>query len=478
MSEAQHGDGGGTRDERDDAGAAIDPTSDSAGETAATMDEPRDVAARIEEIPAADGAAVLENLPAETAADVAEYLDPETAGKILSEMDPRQAASVLSDMEAPEASMVVAAMAPDDRVDVLEHVPDEQHAAILGEMDAEDAAEVRELAKYPPDSAGGIMTTEFTALPEDLTIEEAVVQLRRLSEEQEQMWYVYVVDRRDHLVGVLSIRDLILARPGRKLNQIMRTRVFTVLATMDQEEVARLFRKYNYLVMPVVDARNRLVGLITFDDAADVIEEEATEDLQKLFGAGAGERINSPWAFSLRRRLGWLEVKLLSALGAAAIVAHFDNTLAAVPILAACMVLVSAVSGNAAAQALAIVFRGVASGAVDRKAFYRIFYRELIVGVIGGMALGITAGGAIALGLLGHRAAHPYNPLAAGGVVAAAMAVNHLVACLAGVAIPLTLKRLRLDPAQSSFIWATAVTDCCGFLATLGLAGMCLKWLR
>jgi len=475
MSEDQPDNFGGGRDE---AAAAHEGAADAGGGGSALADQPRDVAARIEEIPAADGAVVLENLPAETAADVAEYLDPETAGKILSEMDPERAATVLSDMEAPEASMVVAAMAPDDRVDVLEHVPDEQHAAILGEMDAEDAAEVRELAKYPPDTAGGIMTTEFTALPEDLTIEEAIVELRRLNEELEQMWYVYVVDRRDHLVGVLSIRDLILARPGRKLHQIMRTRVFTVLATMDQEEVARLFRKYNYLVMPVVDARNRLVGLITFDDAADVIEEEATEDLQKLFGAGAGERVNSTWAFSLRKRLGWLVVKLLAAYGAAAVVGRFDDTLAAVPVLAACMVMVSAVSGNAAAQALALVFRGVASGAVDRKTVYRILYRELIVGVIGGLALGISAGAAVALGLLGHRGAHPYNPYYLGGVVAAAMAVNHLIACLAGVIIPFALKRLRLDPAQSSFIWATAVTDCCGFLATLGIAVMCLKWLR
>ena len=477
MSEEQPSNEGGGHDERED-GPANDGANDAAGEASAVMDEPRDVAARIEEIPAADGAAVMEGLPSETAADVAEYLDPETAGKILSEMDPEQAASVLSDMEAPEASMVVAAMAPDDRVDVLEHVPDEQHAAILGEMDAEDAAEVRELSKYPPDTAGGIMTTDFTALPEDLTIEEAVVQLRRLSEELDQMWYVYVVDRRDHLVGVLSIRDLILARPGRKLNQIMRTRVFTVLATLDQEEVARLFRKYNYLVMPVVDARNRLVGLITFDDAADVIEEEATEDLQKLFGAGSGERVNSSWAFSLRKRLGWLEVKLLAAFGAAAIVARFDDTLAAVPVLAGCMVMVSAVSGNAAAQALAIVFRGVASGAVDRKAVLRILYREVAVGVIGGLAVGITAGAAVALGLLGHRGTHPYNPFALAGVVAGAMAVSHLIACLTGVTTPLVLKRLRLDPAQSSFIWATAITDCCSFLAALGLASICLKWLR
>ena len=165
-------------------------------------------------------------------------------------------------------------------------------------MDAEEADEVRELEQYPPDTAGGIMTTEVTALPEDLTVEQAIAELRRLNEELEQMFYVYVVDARGHLVGVLSMRDLILARPERTLAQIMRPNVVSVPATMDQEEVARMMRKYNYLAMPVVDDRNRLVGLITVDDVVDVMEEEATEDVQKMFGAGPEERLSSPWTYS------------------------------------------------------------------------------------------------------------------------------------------------------------------------------------
>src|SRR4030095_5732886 len=149
------------------------------------------------------------------AADVAEYLDPTTAGAILSEMDPALAASVVTDMEPPEASMVLAAMDPDDRVDVLEHIPAPMHDAIVGEMDAEDVEEVRQLEQYPPDTAGGIMTTEVTALYEYLGVGQAIDQLRELNERLEQMFYVYVIDRRGHLIGVLSMRDLILARPGR-----------------------------------------------------------------------------------------------------------------------------------------------------------------------------------------------------------------------------------------------------------------------
>ena len=184
---------------------------------------PRDeaVAQQIEEIPASEGADVLENLSYEDAADVAEYLDPQTAGRIFAEMSPQAAAHVVDDMEAPEASMVLAAMDPDDRVDVLEHVSSTAHAAIVKEFDADDRAEVQLLEQYAPDTAGGIMTTEVTSLDENLSVGAAINEIRRLNEEFEQLFYVYVIDARKHLIGVLSMRDLILSKPDRKLHQIM-----------------------------------------------------------------------------------------------------------------------------------------------------------------------------------------------------------------------------------------------------------------
>src|SRR5438045_6301073 len=206
-------------------------TAEAQAETAPS-DPDRDVAQRIEELTPTDGAQVLETLPRELSADVTEYLDPNTAANVLSEMEPEQAAAVISRMEPPEASMVLAAMEPDDRVDILEHISGPLHDQLLGEMTTAEAAQTRELEQYPPDTAGGIMTPEVTALNEDLTVGQAIEELRRLNETLEQMFYVYVVDKRGHLVGVLSMRDLILSRPERKLPAMMRTNVLDVPATI------------------------------------------------------------------------------------------------------------------------------------------------------------------------------------------------------------------------------------------------------
>jgi magnesium transporter len=430
-----------------------------------------EVADRIEDIPAPDGARVLTHFPPDRAADVAEHLDPETAAHIIAEMDPERAAEVISGMEAPEASSVLQAMHPDDRVDVLERLPRELHDVLVAKMDAPDAAEVRHLEQYPRDTAGGIMTTEVTALREDLTVEQAIAELRRLNEELEQMFYVYVIDSRRHLVGVLSMRDLILARPDRRLSDIMIPHVASVPATMDQEEVARLFRKYNYLAMPVIDARNRLIGLITIDDVVDVITEEATEDVQKMFGAGAEERLSSPWEFSFRKRVGWLEVNLATAFLAAAVVGFFEGTIAKMAILAAYMPIVAGMGGNAGAQAMAVAIRGIALGEWDRGALWRVMWREFLVGLLTGVVIGLTT--AVIAWSFHHE--HGWT---LGGVVCAALVINHVLACVSGAAIPFVMKSLGFDPAQSATIFATTVTDVCGFFVLLGLAYLLIPGLR
>src|SRR5258705_2682631 len=309
-------------------------------------DPDRDVAQRIEDLSPTDGAQVLENLPREVSADVTEYLDPNTAASVLSEIQPQEAAAVISRMEPPEASMVLAAMEPDDRVDILEHISGPLHDQLLAEMTTAEAAQTRELEQYPPDTAGGIMTPEVTALNEDLTVGQAIEELRRLNETLEQMFYVYVVDKRAHLVGVLSMHDLIMSRPERKLSQIMRPNVMAVPATMDQEEVARVFRDRNYLAMPVVDDKNKLLGIITVDDVIDVIQEEATEDVQRMFGAGVEERLTSPWHFSFRKRVGWLIVNLATAFLAGWVVSLFDTTISKLTVLAVYMPIVGGGGGG------------------------------------------------------------------------------------------------------------------------------------
>jgi magnesium transporter len=431
-----------------------------AAATAAT-EQAEQVASEVEDLNSADGAAVLETLSTEQAADVAEVLDPQTAANFIAEMDHALAASVISDMEPPEAATVLAYMDPDDRVDILEHVPPALHDQLVSEMDAAERAEVHELEQYPPDTAGGRMTTQVTALYEHITVDNAITTLRELSKELEQMFYVYVINRHRELVGVLSMRDLILADPQTVLSSIMIRNVRAVEASMDQEAVAQLMRKYGYLAMPVVNHNKRLLGLITLDDVIEVLEEETTEDVQKLFGAGAEERLNSPWHFSFRSRVWWLVINLATAFLAGAVVGIFEGTIQELAVLAIYMPIVAGMGGNASAQAMAVVVRGLAVGRVDAKLIRHVILRESIVGVLTGLAIALITAAVVLL--------WQGNPML-GVVVGLALVINHALACTTGAGIPFIMKRLGFDPAQSATIFATTVTDVGGFFAFLGLA--------
>ena len=431
-----------------------------------------ETARQIEDISPEAAAQVFSGLSPERAADVAEILDPETAAHIVAELNAEEAAVVVELMEPPEAAVMLQQMSPDDRVDVLDHLSDEQHDAIVHELNEPARLEVQQLERYSPDTAGGIMTTQVTALYEYVSAGDAIELLRTLHEELEQMFYVYVINRRGELRGVLSMRDLILSRPGTLLRDIMIPRVTSVPATMDQEEVAKLMRDKRYLALPVTDEQNKLVGLITADDINDVFEEEASEDFLKFFGAGAEERLTSPWYFSFSKRIGWLIVNLATAFLAAAVVRQFDDTINRLVILAAYMPIVAGMGGNASAQAMAVAVRGLAIGRVDRKTLRHVVLRELYVGLLTGVIIGvITASIAVAFPGDITSAGDAWR---LGAVVATALIFNHTLACTTGAAIPFAMKRLGFDPAQSATIFATTVTDVCGFLALLWLASKLL----
>ena len=249
----------------------------------------------------------------------------------------------------------------------------------------------------------------------------------------------------------------------------MRRNVSSVVATTDQEEVARLMRKYHYLAVPVTDAHNRLLGLITVDDVVDIIHDEATEDVQRMAGAGAEERLTSPWHFSFKKRIWWLEVNLATAFMAAAVIAFFQDTIQKLAILAAYQTIVSGMGGNASAQAMAVAIRGIALGEVDRTLLKQILYRETIVGLISGVIIGLTTA------TIAVMFNWPNHGLLLGAIVMIALMINHTMACVSGVAIPFAMKWLGFDPAQSATIFATTVTDCCGFFVTLGLGSLAIK---
>ena len=425
-------------------------------------------ARRIDEATPTAAADALNELSPRDAAFACEYLDPETAARAVAAMAVERAAQVVERMEAPEAAVMLQRMDPDDRVDVLDHLSEAHHDAIVRELTEPARLEVQTLEAFPPDTAGGIMTTQVTALYEYVSVGDAIELLRSLHEELEQMFYVYAIDRRGHLVGVLSMRDMLLSRPGRLLREIMIPRCVSVPATMDQEDVAKLMRDKRYLALPVVDGQHKLIGLITADDVHDVFQEEATEDFQKFFGAGAEERLSSAWSFSFKKRIWWLVVNLATAFVAASVVRMFDSTLEKLVILAAYMPIVAGMGGNASAQAMAVAVRGLAIGKVDARLLRHVIRRELYVGVLTGVIIGaLTA--TIAL-LFPQTGVSTRNSLALSGVIALALLFNHTLACTTGAAIPFAMKRLGFDPAQSATIFATTVTDVCGFLALLGLA--------
>ena len=431
------------------------------------------LAAQLEEISAGEAARVMHDLPTEKAADVAQYLDPNTAATIIAKMDPRHAADLVGRLARDDAGSILSALNPDDRVDILGRLPLELHDALVKELNLDEQAEVKHLEQFPRDSAGGIMTSQVTALYEYITVDNAIQLLRRLNQELEQMFYVYVINRTGKLVGVLSMRDLILAKPEDQLRNIMIKSVRSVPATMPEEEVAKLMRNYGYLAVPVVDKDQNLLGLITLDDVIDVIQTEATEEFQRAFGApGAEERLSSPWFYSFKKRIWWLEINLATAFMAAAVVSLFTETIGAWPILAAYQTIVSGMGGNGGAQAMAVAIRGIAMGESGSAILRKALREQALVGLWSGIVVGITTG---LIAMIFNWSNYGFL---LGCVVCVALMFNHINACITGVCLPFVMKKLGFDPAQSATIFATTFTDCGGFFACLGLAKLAMHFFH
>ena len=281
-------------------------------------------------------------------------------------------------------------MAPDDAADLLAELPDERRAQILAGLGVDDRAQLEELMAYPPESAGGIMSPEVTALAENQTVAEAVSTLRRIADESEQLYYTYVVDSENRLVGVLSLRDLMFGRSTQPIRDIMIRDMVSVPVNMDREEVAALLSKYGYLALPVVDANRRLLGIVTVDDVVDVIQEEATEDMHRMVGAGADEHVASPVPLVLRRRIPWLLVNLGTAFLASLVVGLFESTLHRLTALAVLLPVVAGQAGNTGLQSMAVMIRGIATGETRGLGLARILTREVAIGIGTGVLIGLA----------------------------------------------------------------------------------------
>jgi magnesium transporter len=311
------------------------------------------------------------------------------------------------------------------------------------------------------------MNPQVFAHSEDLTVGEAITELQG-NRDVEMVFYLYVVDERRHLVGVTSLRRLLLVSPETPLKRIMTTDLISARVDMDQEEVAQQVASYNLLAIPVVDEENKLVGVITVDDIIDVIKDEATEDIYRLAGVAGDERPFTPAGESLRKRLPWLGVNLVTAFVAASVVALFEGTIERITVLAVFMPIVAGMGGNAATQTLTVIVRGIALGDLTWSNSRKALVKEAVVGVGNGVVLGLVA----ALVAWGTRG----NPVL-GLVLCAAMIINMFVAATAGTLVPLGLRAANVDPALASSVFITTLTDVFGFFSFLGLATIFMRYL-
>jgi len=410
-------------------------------------------------------AEVIRLLDAALAGRVVGLLQPERAAAVLSHLPDETAAAVLGHPAVERAAEVVQELDPDDAADIVAEMDAPQRDALLDASG--DAGDVIEgLLDFPEDTAGGLMTPEVLAVRRQWTVGEAIDAIRLRAEELEQIYYTYVVDSDDVLIGVVTMRDLILAPPMVLIDDVTRKEVVSVFVDTDQETVAEVISRLNLLAVPVVDHKGRLVGIVTVDDVIDVIHAEASEDIQRLVGAGADERTDSPFSYALRMRLPWLLVNLATAFAAASVVGLFQSTIAKLTLLAVYMPIVSGQGGNTGAQTMAVVIRGLALGQVPVGQGRRVILRELGLGVVNGVAVGAVT--AVIAQLASGRPG-------LGVVIGAAMVLNMAMACAFGALIPLGLRRAGLDPAQASSIFLTTVTDIVGFGAFLGLAAAALR---
>jgi magnesium transporter len=415
----------------------------------------------------ADRADAFSELDGEAQSTILPRLDIPATADLLEELEDEEAADLAENLSTERLADVLDEMEPDEAADVLGDLPPETAARALAEMD--DAEEVIPLLEHPDETAGGLMTTWLVTLQPNETASQAIEKLRTAELEEEGPYYLYVVDAREKLVGVVGMRDLVIAAPTTRVIDFMDPEVKYATAGIDQEDVARLMSRYDLSALPVVDEIGKLLGVITVDDVVDVLEEEATEDIYRLARlSDADLNIDSPVSLSVRRRLPWLFLSTLTALFASWVISNFEGILEQVAVLAVFQSVVAGMGGNAGTQSLAIAVRAIALGEVALKDIRRTIAKEVATGIIQGASVGLLAG----IGVYLWRG----NPWL-GLILGLALIGNMLVAVVVGTMIPLILKALRQDPALASAVLVTAVTDSVGFAIFLGLATVLLPML-
>ena len=384
------------------------------------------------------------------------------AAELIGEIHPTLRAELLRAVEHAELARVLPNLPSDDVAEILSEWPDEERDEVLSLMKREASEEVQELLVYEDETAGRIMATRFLALSEETRVEEAIRSLQN-AQEAEMVFYLYVVDAHRHLQGVLSLRQLLTVPPATQLGEIMSRDVIAVHTDTDQEEVARIASQYDLLAVPVVDAENTMVGIVTIDDVIDVMREEATEDFYKLAGTSDEERMIKSTLRAARVRLPWLFAAFVGGLLAALLIKSYMPLLAKVTMLVCFIPVVLGMGGNIGTQASTIMVRGLATGRITARQIGSVVFKEIRIAVLLGSIYGTLLGvAAVILVEMSTRV---------GVVVGLSLCASMVMAAIVGSTFPMLLKALHMDPAVATSPFVTTSVDLLGLLAFFGLAG-------
>jgi magnesium transporter len=419
------------------------------------------VRALVEPLHPADIADLFELVDSEErrvlAAALADILD----GDVLAEMNDWVREELIDALEPHQVAELAGELETDDAVAIIEDMEEEEQRAVLRALDPDDRAAIEEALSFPEESAGRLMRRDVVAVPEHWTVGDVIDFLRAAEELTTDFWEVFVVDPAHRPVGTCLL-SWILRTPRRiPVADVMQREQTLIPVDMDQEEVALRFQKYALISAAVVDQSGRLVGMITVDDVVHIIQEEASEDTLLLSGAGTEGDINEPIGSTVRRRLTWLVVNLGTAILAASVVGLFQGEISRLVALAVLMPIVAGMGGNAGTQTMAVTVRALATNQLTSSNTRRMIFREVRIAAANGLALGLLIGVGVAL---------VFGRVDLGAVIALAMLINNLIAGLSGILIPVTLDKMDIDPAVSSAVFVTMMTDVMGFFSFLGLA--------
>jgi magnesium transporter len=415
-----------------------------------------------------DALQLLEGLDPEELSHLFVMIGDEALGALLSRLDEHDAADILERMSAAQAADILEEIDPDDATDIFAEVEPAVGEGILVQMEPAEAAEIRELMAYPPDTAGGIMTPAFVAIAPDLRADQTVAALRRVAEEAETVNYVYVTDPDERLLGVLSLHKLVLTRPDTPVRDLMFRDPITVRVDTDQEAAARILTERDLLALPVVDLDGRLVGIITADDVADVLEEEATEDIERL---GGSQPLDEPYLRAspkllFRKRIVWLLVLFLAQFITVSILGHYESILAEATVLSLFIPILIGTGGNVGSQTVTTIIRAMALGEAAPRHIFRILRKE--------MATGLALGAVMATLMFGRALLTSQGTTEVGLTVAATVLAIAVWAATIGAVLPLALSKLRVDPAVVSAPFISSFVDGTGLIIYFTLAKLIL----